>query len=108
MSQEPLSIAVKREGGKVILKFDRDVNYIESDPQNAIDIAEAMTAAAFEAMEKLKPVGETLKASLVEKHREKLIPRVALMLGSLREDRKKSDGQIAVSIIDSIFSEIFS
>ena len=74
----------------------------------ALSVAEMITQMAFEADTKLKPVGETLKASLVEKHRERLIPRVALMLGSMREDKLKTNGQIALDIVDAACKEIFT
>lgn len=108
MTQTNVSIAVKHERGLVILKLDRDVNYIEIEPQNCLDIVEAMSAAAFEARDGIKPVGPALKASLIEKHRDKLVPRITLMLAALREDKKRSDGYIALQIVDAIFSEIFS
>ena len=107
-TQAPVSIAVKNEGGNVILKFDRDVNYVEIEPQNCLDIVEAMSAAAFEARDGIKPVGPALKASLIEAHRDKLVPRITLMLAAMREDKKKTDGQVALQLVDVIFSEIFS
>ena len=107
-TQSPVSIAVKHEAGLVVLKFDRDVDYIEIEPQNALDIVEAISAAAFEARDGMKPLGPALKASLIERHRDVLIPRVSLMLGSMREDKLKSNGDIALRVIDSVFSEIFS
>ena len=108
ITQSPVSIAVKHENGLVILKFDRDVNYIEIEPQNCLDIVEAMSASAFEARDGVKPVGPALKASLIEAHHDKLVPRITLMLASLREDKKNSDGMIALKLIDVIFAEIFS
>ena len=108
MSQKPVSVAIKADGGKVIIKLDREVSYIEIDPDNMLDMVEAMTAAAFEADTTLKPVGETLKASLIEKHRDVLLPRVTLLIGGMRNDIKKSNGEMAVTMIDVIFSEIFS
>jgi hypothetical protein len=107
-TQPSVSVAIKQENGLVVLKFDRDVNYIEIEPQNMLDMAEAMCAAAFEAKDGLKPVGPALKASLIEQHRDRLIPRVTLMLASMREDKLKTDGYIALQIVDQIFSEIFS
>lgn len=107
MTQESVSVAVKMEDGKVILVFDRDVAHIEIEPENCLDIAEAMSAAAFECKEKVQPVGQALKASLVERHRDKLIPRIALMLGSLRQDKKKSDGYLAEQFVSVMLGEVF-
>ncbi len=91
----------------MILKFDRDVGHIEVEPQNMLDMAECMVAAAFEARDGIKPVGKALKASLIEKHRDVLIPRLALMLRGMREDKLKTDGYIALRIMDIVCNEIF-
>lgn len=107
-SQENVSVAINRDKSLVVIAFDRDVGYIELIPDQATAIAESITTCAFEADTNLKPVGDTLKAALVERHRDKLIPRISLMLGSLREDQLKSNGQIAVLILDAVFSEVFS
>jgi len=108
MSQKPVSVAIKADGGKVIIKLDREVSYIEIDPDNMLDMVEAMTAAAFEADTTLKPVGDTLKASLIKKHMDILLPRVTLLIGDMRNDIKKSNKQMARTIMDVSFSEIFS
>ncbi len=105
---DPVQIAIKNERGLVILKFDRDVSYIEIEPQNCLDVAEAMVENAFEARDGMKPVGPALKASLIESHRDKLVPRLTLMLASMRENRSKTDGYIAMQMVDAVFSEIFS
>ena len=52
------------------------------------------------------PTGETLKASLIEKHRDKMIPRITLMIQNFPPHL--SPGKKALQIIDTIFSEIFS
>jgi hypothetical protein len=78
------------------------------DPPAALMMAEQLTTMAFEADTSLKPVTETLKASLVERHRQKLTPRLELMLNTLREERTASNAQLARTIIDQMFSEIFS
>ena len=107
MTQESVSVAIKMEGGKVVLAFDREVGHIEIEPENCLDIAEAMSAAAFECKEKTQPVGKALKAQLVERHRDELIPRIALMLGSLRQDKKKSDGYLAEQFVSVMLAKVF-
>ena len=107
MKQQPVQVAIKAENKLVVMKFDRDVNYVELEPQNCLDICEAMSAAAFEARDDLKPAGPALKASLVERHHDKLVPRIALMLGSMRQDKLKSDGNIAEQIVTTCLAEVF-
>jgi hypothetical protein len=45
---------------------------------------------------------------LAERHRITLTQRVALMLGTLREDHKKTHGQVAKEIVDACLKEIFN
>lgn len=105
--QDTVQVAVKGGDGLVVLKFDRDINYLEMGPENAFDIAEAMTAAAFECKNGVKPVGPALKAELIEKHRMKLTQRLALMLNSARGDPMTSNGQLAKTMVDTCLAEIF-
>lgn len=96
------------ENGKVLMLFQNDIRAIRFDPENLIAIACKMTDLAFEAQNKLKPAGETLKAELIQRHIEKLVPRLSLMLASKREDRLKSNGQLAKDVVDICLHEIFS
>lgn len=78
------------------------------DPETALVAAQCLTDMAFEADASIKPVGLALKASLVEKHRTVLIPRIASMLNSLREMKTVTNEQLAVQIMDRFCSEVFS
>lgn len=98
---------IKQEGGKVIQRFAAPLLYVEYDAQNAIDVAMALTDAAFEARDGVKPASASLKSELVERHRMNLTRRVALMLGTLRGDKLKSDGQIARDVVEACLKEIF-
>jgi hypothetical protein len=102
-----VQMVIRLEDSKVVQRFERPMLFVKYDPRNAVDIAKALTGLAFEADTGLKPVGETLKADLVQKHRDVLIPRISLMLNSLREDKLKSNGQIALSIMDAVCGEVF-
>lgn len=93
---------------KVVLKFHEPVEAIEFDAQNCIDIAMAMTDAAYELKNGVKPVGDTLKADLIERHRDTLIPRVNMIMNSTREKKTVTNGRLSMTIIDTVFSEIFS
>ncbi len=113
-----LAQIVQRDG-KVLLLFSRrhestgelvpeKTDHYMVDPEGALMMAECLSTMAFEADTGLKPVGDTLKAELVKRHREKLTPRLALMLNTLRENRKYSNAQIAQQLMDAFFSEVFS
>lgn len=116
--QDLLAQVVQREG-KVLIIFsrrhetsgelvaDRTDHYMV-DPEGALAMAECLSAMAFEADTGLKPVGDTLKAELVKKHREKLTPRLALMLNTLRENKRVSNEQLAQQMMDAFCSEVFS
>lgn len=95
------------EDRKVVLRFKEPQQYVIFDPPNVIDVARALTDAAYEADSGLKPVGDTLKAELVERHRMKLTHRLSLMLNTLRGDKTVTNGRLAQQMIEACFREIF-
>lgn len=111
-----LVMQVVQRDGSVIMLFSKNIDgqlvaektdCMLLPPAAAIGAAEALTAMAFEADTKLKPVGDTLKASLVQRHRDKLIPRMAVMLNSMRELKTMSNGQLALALMDAVCHEVF-
>lgn len=107
--------AIGTEGKQVVIAFSQDagcstpanISRWIMDAEQCISITQAMADAAFQADTSIKPVGPTLKATLVEQHRMKLTARFALMLNTLRHNPERSDGQIAQSLVDAALSEIF-
>lgn len=104
---ENVEMIVGQENGKVFLRFQRPMEVVIFDPQNMIDVATAMTDAAFEARDGIKPVGDTLKSELIERHRITLTHRFAHMISAMRGDKKRSDGQMAKELIEAALKEIF-
>lgn len=102
-----VEMIVGQENGKVFLRFRRPMEVVVFDPQNMIDVATAMTDAAFEARDGIKPVGETLKAELIERHRMTLTHRFSHMIATMREDKKRSTGQMAKELVEAALREIF-
>lgn len=112
-----LETQVVQRDGKVIMIFsvrdDKDelkralTDNLMLDPQNAIHAAELLTAMAFEADTSLKPLGETLKPALIERHRDKLIPLIATILRT-KINAKESPGRMALAIMDEVCKEIFA
>lgn len=108
---------VVHRDGKVMMLFSRrnssgelepaKPDHLMLDPPRALEAAELLSAMAFEADTSLKPVGETLKASLIDKHRDKLIPVIATILRTYI-NQKKTPGQMALSIMDEVCKEIFA
>ena len=78
------------------------------DPETALLAAQLMTDLAFEADSGLKPMGPALKASLIEKHRSILLPRLKVILSSTRGNRKITHEQLAVQLLDVFCHEVFA
>lgn len=108
-------VKIGHEGGKVQLLFSRSHEFLDParidqwtlDPTECLEICEAMATTAFEARDGVKPVTGALKAELVERHRMKLTQRVAMMMGTLRHDKTKSDGRIAQDVVEACLKEVF-
>jgi len=112
-----LLTTVAARDGAVHLLFSRDVegdlraadtNHVMWPAKTALDIGQMVIDMAFEADTGLKPLGPAAKAELVRKHREKLIPRVAMMMNSLRHKRTVSNDALARQIMDVVCAEVFS
>ena len=102
-----VEMAIGPDSGKVILKFKAPVDLVEFEPQNALDIAEALSKAAFESRDGVKPVGDTLKAEIVERHRKTLYNRLAVVLNSTRENKTISNLNLARQLADICLKEVF-
>jgi hypothetical protein len=111
-----LQTTIVQRDGKVHLLFSRDVegelksadtNHVLFPAATALDVGQMIIDKAFEADTGLKPLGPAAKAELVKKHREKLIPRIGLMLNSMRERRTISNSALARQIMDTVCAEVF-
>lgn len=111
----PVYAKLVHDQGKAIILFSESPEFLEPvridrwvmDPQEGLVIAEHLAQTCFEARDGVKPVGAALKAEIVERHRMTLTHRVALMLGTLREDKNKSDGQVAQAVVEACLKEVF-
>ena len=92
------------DGGKVPALTDN----MMLDPETALLAAQLMTDLAFEADSGLKPMGPALKASLIEKHRSILLPRLKVILSSTRGNKKITHEQLAVQLLDVFCHEVFA
>ena len=106
-NEHAMEMVIGHENGMVVQKFKGAVDRVDYEPENAISVAEALTSNAFEARDGMKPVGDTLKAELVERHRKKLYNRLGLVLNSTRENRTISNSNLARQLVDICLSEIF-
>ncbi len=111
-----LHTTIVQRDGKVHLLFSRDVegelksaetNHVLFPAATALDVGQMIIDMAFEADTGLKPLGPAAKAELVKKHRDKLIPRIGLMMNSMREKKTISNSALAREIIDVVCAEVF-
>ena len=103
---ESLDVAIGPEDGQVCVRFPHAIERLWMAPQSAIDISEGITRVALTLLDETPPVGSPTRAALVQRHYETLVPRVALMIASMR-DQGKSDGTAASEIVTQCLSEVF-
>jgi len=77
------------------------------DPETALMASQVLADMAFQADDGLK-MPEAQKLALVEKHRAKLLPRLTVMLNSLREKKTVTNEQLARQALDAFCAEVFT
>lgn len=76
-------------------------------PDVALQASQVLADMAFEADDGLKmPLAQ--KLALVEKHRAVLLPRLTVMLNSMRENKVVGNEQLARAALDAFCAEVFS
>lgn len=108
---------VAREGGLHLL-FSEQNQVGESVPAytanfllsagDALTLSTLLADLAFEVDTGLKPAGDVVKAELIERHRIKLVNRVALQLGTLRERKTVTHRKLAATLVDTMLHEVFT
>lgn len=87
--------------GRVIQKFRQPMDYVAFDPPNAVQIAEAIKTAAEKIDPTLKPsILLATPADILERHRDTLAQRFAVMLNSMREQKRISNGKLALEMAE--------
>lgn len=76
-------------------------------PDTALQASQVLADMAFEADDGLK-MPQAQKLALVEKHRAVLLPRLTVLLNSLREKKTMTNEQLARQALDTFCSEVFS
>lgn len=107
MSDGNVEMIIAAHEGKVVQKFKAPVDKVVYDPANIEAIARAMTDAAFQADTSLKPVGDTLKASMINQHRQKLRRRIEVILNTKRELRTMTNRQLSEQLVEVALREVF-
>ena len=108
MSEEKLGatetglIAVKERNKKVVMEFPYPSERVILDAQTALGVANAISESAYLADFGIHP-NNALKNAVVEDKRNKLVKRVAIMLGSMRG---KTNDYKSAEIVDTVLSEV--
>ena len=108
---DDMEMTIDIREGRVVQEFKENVKRVAYDPDNAMEVAIFIAELANEIMgtEHVpgKHMGSALKDELIERTRMKLTQRIAIVLGTLRKDVKKTNGQAAQEIVDICLSEVF-
>lgn len=102
------TLAVRAEGGQVLLVFHNPVVWCQLEPQVAYQAGEAIARAAHEARFGEAPkdehyIASQVRARVTEDLRNRMVTRVALMFNSLE---RRSNADKARMIVDTIFAEV--
>jgi len=106
-----IDIAIGEDRGRVVLMWHKPATSVTLEPQNAFVLAENLARAAHAARfpgEKLPDTGylaAQIRAKVTEELRDRLVARAAMMLHSARQS-PKSDGQIALEIVDQLLAAV--
>lgn len=93
-----VKILIRREDGQEM--------WVSLDPDNAVDVAEAIAKEAYHAKYgRPSEVVHTLKDEVIAKKRVKLINRCKLVINSLLE-RGKPNEYIVTELIDIVLAEV--
>lgn len=113
-----IDMQVAARDGQIHLLFNEKDQAGESVPaytpnfllsaSDALAFSALLADLAFEADTGLKAAGPALKAELVERHRQKLVDRLAVVLNSTREKKTTSNRGLAKQLVDIALAEVFS
>jgi len=102
-------IAVGEEKGRVLLLFHKQTNWIALDPANALGVAGEMARVGYKAKMRM-PIGDValsqifgdLRKTVTAEQRNKLVNRVVVMMGSLKDRHPLYQAE---QIVDTILSD---
>lgn len=113
-----IEMAVAARDGQIHLLFNENDANGEKRPaftsnfllsaSDALAMSTLLADLAFEAETSLKPAGDVVKAELMERHRVKLVDRLAVVFNSTRERKTTSNRQLAKQVVDICMAEVFS
>lgn len=102
------TVAVRAEGGQVLLVFPSPIVWCQLDPQVAYQAGEAIARAAHEARFGEAPkdehyIASQVRARVTEDLRDRMVTRVGVMLNSIT---RKPPAEQARMIVDTILAEV--
>ena len=111
MEDKNVEMHIDIRDGYIVQRFKDPLLEVHYEPTNAMDVAMHMADLASELRGDITVPGEhagkALKDELIERHRMTLTRRLSHVLGSERKNARKSDGQLAQTVVDICLSEIF-
>jgi S-adenosylmethionine synthetase len=112
MSDGSTTVAVGVEKGRAVLRFPKPIEFAAFDSANAMQVAEALSRAAYEAHHGKAPpddvsiVAERVKQRVTQEVRDRMVTRINLILISQREKKTVSNGHLAMELVDRILSDV--
>lgn len=105
-------VAIGVEKGRVVMRFPKPLAFAAFDNANAMQVAEAMSRAAYKAHHGREPpsdvnmVAERVKQRVTAEVRDRMVTRINLILTSQREKKTVSNGHLAMELVDRILSDV--
>lgn len=96
-------VGICTDKGRVVVRFPEPKLWFSMDPQNALEIGEAIAKEAYFARYGRR-IGDG-KSALSEKTRQRIVNRMTLMLASLLKDHKPI-AYAAAALTDVVLKEV--
>lgn len=103
MNEKATTLAVKDEGGMVLIEFPHPVRWCELDPETARQVGEFIARASYKARYGTAPPDG--RSVIAEAKRDRLVVRVAQVLRNL-QDRGRSPKYSAQQIVDIVLAGV--
>ena len=105
MSEGTDTVQLSDRDGKVVMHFQRPVEWVALDPQTAGKLAEAMSRASYKAT--FGDVPTPQKTQIVDVLRVRLVRMVEIMLGSFDKRAPRPHPKVqATEIVDRVLQEV--
>ena len=102
---EHSTIAIGRNGDRVVLRFHKAVEWVALDSETARKAAEEMAKCAYAAHYGVMPA--TGRSQISDEKRNAMVRRISLMLASFaRAQPMPSNRKMAEALVDTLLAEV--